>query len=182
MPINNYISEGKLVVFENATAYSNIAAGRMVAIDSGANNITTLDCGTAGFSGTGNMLGARFIGVLDDNVSANQSPIAVWTEGVFQFYLEAGITTAALIGRPAFAGSGGGGANVNTLAIGTNPTGQHPIGTFVGVSTMTTTAPAATIGSSGTFCRVKITPGAFRWGPRAVATGSCLSFNFPPLD
>jgi len=181
MPINNYISEGKLVVFENATAYSNIAAGRMVAIDSGANNITSFDTETAGFTGTGAMLGARFIGVLDDNVSANQSPVAVWTEGVFQFILDTAISTAALIGRPAFAARSGGGQYVSTLAAGA-ATGQLPIGTFVGVSTMTITAPAATMGTSGTWARVKIMPGAFRWGPRAVATGSCIGFNFPPLD
>ena len=181
MPINNYISEGKLVVFENATAYSNIAAGRMVAIDSGANNITSFDTETAGFTGTGAMLGARFIGVLDDNVSANQSPVAVWTEGVFEFMIDTSITTLAFIGRPAFAARSGGGRYISTNAAGA-ATGQLPIGTFVGISTRTLTGPAAIMGTSGTWSHVKINPGAFRWGARAIATGSCIGFNFPPLD
>jgi len=45
------------------------------------NTVYLFSQGTAGFSGTGGGHGMRFVGILDDDVSANQCRHGVWTEG-----------------------------------------------------------------------------------------------------
>ena len=165
--MENLISEGKLVTLEGCTAASNIAAGRMVAVDTGASMIYSFDSEVAGLTGTGGAHGVRFIGILDDSVSAGQSPVTVWTEGVFDLQLQSAISTAALIGRPVWGAVSGGGALVTTLGT---TTGSYPIGSVVGL----------TNGTSGEYVRVKIKPAAFRWGPYLSLTGTENGSHFPP--
>ena len=167
--MENLISEGKLVTLEGCTAASNIAAGRMVAVDTGASMVYSFDREAAGFTATAGSHGMRFIGILDDSVSAGQSPITVWTEGVFELQLASSITTAALIGRPVWGAVSGGGALVTTLGDATT-TGSYPIGSVVGL----------TNGTSGEYVRVKIKPAAFRWGPYLSLTGTENGSHFPP--
>ena len=64
MPENRR-SEGFLVTLENATAASNIAAGTMVATESGLNTIFSADREVAGLTASAS-LGSRIIGVLDE--------------------------------------------------------------------------------------------------------------------
>lgn len=172
----NMISEGIVIALDNATAASNIAAGRMVAVNTGASTIYSYDRETAGLSGTGGGFGMRFIGVLDEAVSAGQCPVVVWTEGVFEFVLQSAITTAALIGRPVFGAASGGGALVTTLC-GAGHTGTLPVGSVVGVNN---NGAAGTYGTSGSTVKVKINPGALRWGGFAAATGTEQGDNYPP--
>ena len=164
--MENLISEGKLVTLDGCTAASNIAAGRMVAVDTGASMLYTFTSEVAGLTGTGGAHGMRFIGVLDDDVSAGQCPVTVWTEGVFEFTLQSGITTAALIGRPVWGAVSGTGNLVTTLGT---TTGSYPIGSVVGL----------TNGTSGQTVRVKIMPGAFRWGSWNSLTGTEFGNKFP---
>ena len=164
--MENLISEGRLVTLE-CTAASNIAAGRMVAVNTGASMVYTFCNETVGLSGTAGAAGMRFIGILDDDVSANQCPITVWTEGVFELQLSSAITTAALIGRPVWGAISGTGNLVTTLAPNT---GSYPVGSVVGL----------TNGTSGQTVNVKIKPGAFRWGSWNSVTGTEVGNHFPP--
>ena len=169
----NRISEGRLVTLEGATAASNIVAGTMVGLNTGSNSIYSYSRETAGFSGTAGAFGMRFIGILDEDVSAGQCPVTVWTEGVFRLRFQLGNSgAAAFVGRPVFACSSGGGLLVSTNSGGAagNPTGTNPIGTVVawGVS-----------GTAGDWLDVKINPGAFLWGSNMIATTG-LGNNYPP--
>ena len=165
--MENKISEGKLVYLEKCTAASNIAAGRMIGINTGANTLFSFDSESVGFSGTGGAKGARFVGILDESVSAGQVGVNVWTEGVFDLQLQSAISTGATIGHPVWGAVSGGGALVTTLGT---TTGETPIGTVVGIVN----------GTSGEFVRVKITPGAFNWGALLSSTGTHMGNNFPP--
>jgi len=172
--MENKISEGNLVYLEKCTAASNIAAGRMIGINTGANTLYSYDRESVGFSGTGGGFGVRFIGILDESVSAGQVGVNVWTKGIFEFQLASSIETAATIGHPVWGCISGGGALVTTEASGVAPTamatGCLPIGTVVGL----------TNGTSGEYVRVKITPGAFNWGALLSSTGTHAGNNFPP--
>lgn len=174
MPENRR-GEGRLVVLENCTAASNIVGGTMIAVGSGANQALSFSSETTGLTSTGGGMGVRFVGILDDDVSAGQCPIAVWTDGIFELQLASSITTAALIGRPVYACISGGGLLVQTLGA---VTGTIPVGTVVGLAA----------GTSGQYVRVKITPGAYNWGifgrVDAIATSNAvLDFGniFPPV-
>ena len=147
----NRKSEGKLVTLENATAASNISAGRFAAVLTGANTIYSLDKETTGLISTANV-GMHCVGILDDTISGGQSPVVVWTEGVFQVQLATSITTAAFVGMPVYPCTSGGGSLVTTSGT----TGDYPLGTVVGCS--------AGGGTSGQYVQVLITPGAKRWG------------------
>lgn len=174
--MENRISEGNLVYLEKCTAASNIVAGRMVGINTGALTIFSYDREAAGFSGTGMAWGNRFIGILDEDVSAGQVGMSVWTKGIFELQLASSITTAASIGHPVWGCNSGGGRFVTTEGTGATGaandmvTGVYPIGTVVGL----------TNGTSGQYVRVKITPGAFRWGALLSSTGTHMGNNFPP--
>ena len=163
----NRISEGNYIFLEGATAASNIAAGRMVGTNTAVSTIYTLTRETAGLSGTGGAFGMRFIGILDDDVSAGQVGVGVWTEGVFELQLQSGITTGALLGRPVYAAISGTGNLVSTLDAAT---GSFPVGSVVGLIN----------GTSGQYVRVRITPGAFRWGAWNSVTGITQGNTFPP--
>lgn len=156
----NRIGEGVLVTFENCTAYSNIAAGTPVAIISaaaagGGTQITTLGDNVAGFSSTAEGMGYHFIGILDENVSAGDSPVTVWTEGVFRLHTSTGSVKGNVqIGFPVFGNSG----NVVSLGVpGSATTGEPPIGTLVGLHGCSGT----TTGSSVVSVRIK--PAIYRW-------------------
>ena len=164
--MENLISEGKLVTLENCTAASNISAGRMVGVATGASMVYTFANETTGMESTGGAHGMRFIGILDDDVSAGQCPVTVWTEGVFDLQLQSAISTAALIGRPVWGAVSGTGNLVTTLGT---TTGSYPIGSVVGL----------TNGTSGEYVRVKIKPGAFRWGSWNSVTGLTNGSHFP---
>jgi len=170
----NRISEGELVTIDHATAASNIAAGRFVAIDTGSNQIYSCDHESVGFSGSA-LAGARCLGVLDEDVSAGQCPITVWTKGVFKFRINSGSTfsATAMIGHPVFASVSGGGFRVDH----TGTTGDVSLGTVVGL-------PVGTTEPSGSYVRVKINPGAFRWGVYGVQTATVAMYFgnvWPPL-
>ena len=170
----NMIGGGALVTLEGATCASNIAAGSMVGVNTAANTIFSYSRETAGFSGTAGAFGMRFIGVLDDDVSAGQVSPAVWTEGVFRFRFQLGNSGgAALVGRPVYAASSGGGTLVSSFSGGAagNPTGTWPVGTVVqyGVS-----------GTAGDYIHVKINPGAFLWGGYAMIATTGLGNDYPP--
>jgi hypothetical protein len=157
MAIENRVSEGALVTYENCTALSNIAAGTPVALVSaaaagGGTIVTTLGETVAGMSSTA-LLGYHFIGVLDEAISANQTDITVWTKGVFQFDTSTSSLDANfVIGNPVWADSG------TTVLVGAGTgTGDLAIGTIVGFNTG---AAAAT----GLDVLVKINPGVYRWG------------------
>src|SRR3990167_8719252 len=114
----NRLSEGSRVTLANATAASNIDAGTMVAVNTGANTIYTFAREVTGLSATGGGIGCRFIGVLDDNVSAGQSPIVVWTDGVFEFQLATAISTAVFVGMPVYGPLSGAGIRVGQVGDG----------------------------------------------------------------
>ena len=169
----NLISEGRLVTLEGATAGVNMSAGILVCVDSGVNTVWPGDRETAGFSSTAKG-GGRFLGVLDEDVSAGQEPITVWTEGVFKFQLCSGSTLSAtaMIGKPVFLNNSGCGTLVDVTAV----TGDFAIGTIVGMPDGTE--------PSGDYVNIKITPGAFRWGVYGVQTATIANYFgnvWPPL-
>jgi hypothetical protein len=170
--MENFVSEGNLIALQ-ATAFSNIAAGRMVAVHSATNAIYSFDGEAAGASSTARSLGMRFIGILADDVSANQCPIVIYTRGVFDLQLQSAITTAARVGRPVYPCVSGGGLLVSTTGYAS---GCVPVGTVVGIQS----GAAAGLGTSGSFVQVKITPGAFRWRAFGSETGIEQGDNFPP--
>lgn len=149
-------SEGNLVTFENCTAASNIAEGTMVAVNTspaaqGSTTIFSLSDNTVGFTSTA-LMGYHFIGVLDESVSAGQSPITVHTEGVFKMFTNSGTLTANMVvGYPVFASDPG------TVAVGVaDSTGDVALGTIVGLCGSGTLA-------TGAYVEVMIRPGAYRW-------------------
>ncbi len=157
----NKISEGSKVTWEGCTALSNIPAGTPLglagAVSGGAlvTQIGTLGSTVAGMSAT-NYLGNAFIGVADYDISANDSPVTVDTEGVFKFLVSsASIDASLFIGHPVWADSG---QTVIIDEVG-NATGDVSIGTIVGFSTATFT----TGNTSALYCFVKIKPAVYRW-------------------
>lgn len=171
----NRKSEGRIVTLENSTAAVNMSAGSMVAVLTGTQEIYPCDRETAGLSSTANV-GMHFVGILDDSVSALESPINIWTEGVFKIQLASSIATAAFVGMPVFACNSGCGTLIETSGA----TGDYPIGTVVGAS--------AGGGTSGQYVQVKIYPGAYRWSiygrANAIATADAvleLGSIWPPV-
>jgi len=171
----NYVSEGRLVKLENATAASNIAAGAQVAVNTAANTVYSFSRDTTGLATAGSF-GARFLGVLDEDVSAGQDNFSIWTHGVFTWQIASGQTSVdGFVGVPVFGEASGGGFLVTTLTGGLNITGSLPIGTIVGQQYQ---------GAAGSGCwvLVKINPGAFRWGGFSAATGTGQGDCFPPIN
>jgi len=169
------MSEGELVTLIRATAASNIAAGSMVAVDTGSNHIFSLDHESTGLSGSARA-SAKFIGVLDETITEGQSPITVWTQGVFKYRLNTAstLTGSAAIGKPVYASVSGGGNLVDYTAT----TGEIAVGTIVGYN-------LNGIELSCTYVRVKINPALFRWGIYGYAgSGSGTAYFghvYPPL-
>ena len=165
----NKRNEGYLVTLQGAWAASNIAAGTPVQGASATNAVYTLGVSTTG-AGTGHN-GQRFLGVLAHSVSASDTPITVYTKGVFKF-LTAGTFTATNMdnGNPVWPNSG----MIVQSRKGTL-TGDAAIGTIVG-------REAATI-TSGNYIKVKINPGSYRWmycAPASVTATSLPALSFPP--
>ncbi len=164
-------SEGKLVTLENVTAASNIASNTMIAVSGSL--VYTLSSGTTGFGNTATM-GYSFVGILDESISAGQSPITVWTEGVFQIPLATASTSGNLYpGQPVWAtDSGTHGQEVGTPGVD----GDMSIGTLVGMTTWGSTASTPVM--------VKIRPGGFNWtiaATVALSSTAPLPGAFPPL-
>lgn len=172
----NRMSEGELVTLVGATAASNIAAGCMVGIATGGNAVFSLDRESVGLTNSARA-GGTFIGVLDETVVEGQSPITVWTQGVFKFRLnsETTMTGSAAIGKPVFAQTSGGGALVDY----TGTTGDQAVGTVVGYD--------LGIEISCGYVRIKISPASFNWGCFGIAQAGASSGTgyeghvYPPL-
>lgn len=150
----NRRSEGVLLTIE-ATAASNIVAGTPVAIGTalgGSHLVYTLGVSPVNLSGTGKELGHRFIGVLDESVSAMDCPITIWTEGIFRFQVStANATGNAFQFVPAGPDSG------MSILYGDAAflTAGACIGTVLGVQN-------AEASSQG-YVDVRITPAVWRW-------------------
>ena len=155
------MSEGKLVTLENVTAASNLTAGDMIAVSG--HMVYSLSSATIATTAT---LGYSFVGVLDENVSAGQSPITVWTEGIFKFPLASGATEANIMpGLPVWCDGSG---YVTTPGA----QGDAAVGTIVGISN-------ATYGSTGgaaVYVYVKIRPMEYNW---TIAVTAALSSTAP---
>lgn len=154
-------SEGLLVTLEAVTAASNMAAGTLVALSG--TLAYTHSSATTGFGATATM-GYNFVGILDETVSAGQSPITVWTDGVFKLPLNSASTSGNIYaGLPVWTVSG--------TEVGTpGSNGAMSIGTLVGIE-------GATWGATGAgYVYVKIRPGAVNW---TIAATAALSSTAP---
>lgn len=147
----------ELVTLEYCTAASNILAGTPVLIDTGGSNIFSMS-NTTGMAGCTATLGNYFVGVLAADISANASPVSVYTKGVFQFLTVSGQTSALVApGWPVFAAPTGDAANSSMyVSIGTGLTSDAAIGTLVN-------RPAECTGVGGVAVHVRINPAMFRW-------------------
>jgi len=150
------VNDGVLVTFENCTAASNMAAGTLVAVNTspaaqGSTTLFSLSDNTVGFTSSA-LMGYHFIGVLDESVSAGQSPVTVLTEGVFKMFTNSATLTANMvIGTPVF------GSEPGTVSVGVGgAVSDIAIGSLVGLCGSGTLA-------TGAYVLVKIKPGAFRW-------------------
>jgi len=168
----NRINAGRLVLLEGATAFSNIAAGMMVATCSDTNAIYSYSRETTGLT-TGGSMGVRFLGVLDQDVSAGQITFPIWTEGVFRFQLEPLSTAVVTVGTPVFVATSGGGQMV---IAGSGPAAPLVSGTLA----LGTVVSLGGSGTAGNWLDVKINPGAFLWGGAAMAASTGHGNNFPP--
>jgi hypothetical protein len=144
--MENRRSEGRLVTLTFCTAASNIPAGTPLACGSATSVVYTLGLDTTGFGMTAGQ-GHYFIGIADEDISANQSPINVWVEGVFELTASSAWTTA-YIGDAVFADSG----KICLQAAVT--TGDAPIGSYI---------PAGAGERSGGTILVAIKPMVWRW-------------------
>ena len=160
-------SEGKLVTLEFCTALSNIAAGTPVALITGTTTIGTLGLTVAGVSATA-PLGHQFVGVLDESVSAGQTPITVWTEGVFKFTMSSAATLASI--QPGWPVAADSGTVVTTPVV----TGDQTIGTLV-------TQYAGWAATGSRTVEVAISPSMWRWDRYVPAnTASAVFGNSTP--
>ena len=95
-------AEGRIVTL-NVIAASNISAGDMVGLSG--TTMYSLSSGTLGLTGT---IGHSFAGILDRDVSAGNTPIHVWTEGIFDIPLASGaIDTNIYPGFPVWSDGSG---------------------------------------------------------------------------
>jgi len=157
--MNYKISEGKLLCFDHCTAASNIPAGTPVGYLSATRTIYTLGTDTTALANTA-LMGYHFIGITDKAYSANECPVSVWTEGVFNLMLAASSVASASLepGWPVFADSG------RTVIVGTGQTADACIGTLV-------SRPAECTAAGGTQIKVKINPAVYRWTTYLGAPG-----------
>jgi len=167
---SNNNTDGLLTLTE-CTAASNIAAGTPVALLTGSNMIYTLGDSTPGFSCTA-LMGHHFIGITEEDYSAGDSPITVWTEGVFKMYTLAGCSatnTTNTLCQAVFADSG----RVAQVGHATT-TGDAAIGTLV--------IPAAS--GSASWFGVKINPAMWRrmaYMPNSCTATSNAALGFPKI-
>jgi len=152
--MENRRSEGKLVTLQFCTAASNIPAGTPLGCNTATNMLYTLGNATTGFAFTGS-LGNYFIGVSDQNLSAGQSPVTIWTDGVFEFTAASAWTTAP-VGVPVMADSG-------RVVTNTGISGDAPLGSYI---------PAGTGERSGSTVFVNIKPVMWRWSTYNVISNA----------
>ncbi len=154
-------SEGRLITLENVTAASNMSAGDMVGVSG--TRVFSLSSATIDLTAT---LGYAFVGILDEDISAGQSPITVWSEGVFKIPIASGATDANIFpGQPMWCDGSG---HVTTPGA----EGDAAIGSLVGISN-------ATFGSTGgavVNALVRLRPMAYNW---TIAASSGLSATAP---
>jgi len=167
---SNNNTDGLLTLTECAAA-SNIPAGTPVALLTGSTMIYTLGDSTPGFSCTA-LMGHHFIGITEEDYSAGDSPVTIWTKGVFKLQTASGCSatnTTNTLCQAVFADSG------RYVNIGhATTTGDAAIGTLV---------IRAASGSSS-WCGVKINPGMWRrmkYMPNSTTATSYAAFGFPKL-
>lgn len=152
------LSEGKLLCLDKCTAASNIPAGTPVGFLSATRTIYTLGAATTGLDNTA-LMGYHFIGITDKNYSANECPVSVWTEGVFNMVLSSDTVSADCeAGWPVFANSG------IVINAGTGNTSDAAIGTLL-------SRPAEVTAAGGVQVKVKINPAVYRWTTYLGAPG-----------
>lgn len=147
----NRRSEGTLVTLMFCTAASNIPAGTPLACGSATSLVYTLGLTTTGFGMTGN-IGGYFIGISDQDLSAGQSPITVWTEGVFELTASSAWTTAYIADAVS--------PDSGKVCTVTHVTGTRPLGSYI---------PAGTGERSGRTILVKINPAVWDWNTLGLA-------------
>ena len=114
------------------------------------------------FQETCSIMGYHFVGITDENYSAGDCPVTVWTKGVFrlQSTVDENSATNLHAGHPVFADSGMV-VNIGRASV----TGDIAIGSIV----------SRPISGTSTWLDVKINPAMFRWsvfagaGPTASA-------------
>jgi len=143
----NRRSEGRLVTLQFCTAASNIPAGTPLAVASATSLVYTLGLSTTGFGMTAGM-GSYFVGISDEDLSAGDSPVTVWVEGVFELTASSAWTTA-YVGAAVMADSG------RVCTVGALMSGQAPIGSYIKAN--------ATVEASGRTILVKIRPAVWNW-------------------
>jgi hypothetical protein len=116
--------------------------------------VYTLGDDVSGFGSTGG-IGHYFVGISDEDLSAGQSPVNVWVEGVFELTASSAWTTA-YIGDAVMANSG-------RVCINSGATGDAPIGSYI---------PAGTGERSGATILVNIRPMVWRWNSWGGASDS----------
>jgi hypothetical protein len=99
-------------------------------------------------------IGGYFIGICDQDLSAGQSPVSVWVEGVFELTGSSGWTTA-YVGEAVMPDSG------KVVNIGAILSGNAPMGSYI---------PAGTGERSGRTVLVNISPVVWRWSTYNVTT------------
>jgi len=155
--MNYKISEGKLLTFDKCTAASNIPAGTPIAYLTATTTLYTLGEDPAGFSSTA-LMGFHFVGITDKSYSANECPVSVWTEGVFNMILSsATVSGDCEAGWPVWGESG-------VVVSCTGGTSDAAIGTLV-------SRPAEVTGVGGVQVKVKINPAVYRWTTWAGVNG-----------
>jgi len=151
-------SEGRMVIFSDVTAASNMTAGDMAAMSG--HTVYSLSSGALGLTGT---IGYSFVGIIDKDISAGIGPVHVWTEGLFELPLASGALDANLY--PGFPIWSDGSGYVTTPGLN----GDAIVGTIVGIK-------GGSWGSTGTspYVIVKINPIMFNrtttedWGFQRV--------------
>lgn len=155
------ISEGLLVTLK-LTAASNMSAGDMVGVSG--HTVYSLSSATVNNTAT---LGYNFAGILDEDISAGQSPITVWTKGVFKLPIASGVTDANLMpGYPVWCDGSG---HVTTPGA----EGDYAIGTLVAMSNQTWGGS----GGAVVYAHVRIRPGLYE--STIAATLAALSATAP---
>ena len=142
------IQEGMLLTLK-VTAASNMSAGDMVGIS----GTIAYSLGSATINNTA-VLGYTFAGILDEDISAAQCPINVWTQGIFRMKLASGATDANIIpGNPVWTDGSG-------YVTTPGPDGDAAIGVLVGVQNA---AWSTTGGGVTKRVYVKISPMQYKW-------------------
>ncbi len=147
----NRRSEGRLVTLQFCTAASNIPAGTPLAVMSATSLIYTLGLSTTGFGATAG-IGSYFAGISDEDLSAGDSPVTLWVEGVFELTAASAWSTA-YVGDAVMPDSG-------RVCVVVGVTGTPPIGSYI---------PAGTGERSGTTILVKIKPAIWEWDTYGLA-------------